>query len=128
MMQRLEKEIVMLVCKMKIVFPPGRFNTMHHLLVYLSWEARVGGPVQFRWMYSQESKLKKLRYMVHNKARVERCIMESFVCKEIINFSIMYFSRANNVNAPITRYHIVRDVPLNKLSIFQWNGTSVGAP
>jgi hypothetical protein len=128
MMQRLEKEIVVLVCKMKTVFPPGRFNTMHHLLVYLSWEARVGGPVQFRWMYSQESKLKKLRYMVHNKARVERCIMESFVCKEIINFSIMYFSRANNMNAPITRYHVVRDVPLNELSIFQWNDTSVGAP
>jgi hypothetical protein len=39
----------------------------------------------------------------------------------------MYFSRANNVNAPITQYHVVRDVPLSELSIFQWNGTGVGA-
>jgi hypothetical protein len=65
--------------------------------------------------------------MVRNKARVEGCIMETFACKEITNFTSMYFSRANNVDAPTTRYHVVKDVPLNKLSIFQWKGTSVGA-
>jgi hypothetical protein len=86
--------------------------------VHLPWEARVGGPVKFRWMYSQEIKLKKLRYMVHNKARVKGCIVEAFTCKEVTNFSSMYFSRANNVNAPTTWYHIVRDVPLSELSIF----------
>jgi hypothetical protein len=74
---------------------------MQHLLVHLPWEARVGGPVQFRWMYSQERELKKLRYMVH-KARVEGCILEAFTCKEITNFSSMYFSCANNMNAPTT--------------------------
>jgi hypothetical protein len=54
MMQRLEKEIAVLVCKMETIFPPGWFNMMQYLLVHLPWEARVGGPVQFRWMYSQE--------------------------------------------------------------------------
>jgi hypothetical protein len=39
----------------------------------------------------------------------------------------MYFSCANNVNAPTMRYHVVRYVPLRELSIFQWNGTGVGA-
>jgi hypothetical protein len=119
MMQRLEKEIVVLVCKMKTTFPPGWFNTMQYLLVHLPWEARVGGPVQFKWMYSQERELKKLRYTVRNKARVEGCIAEAFTCKEIANFSSMYFSRANNVNVPTMWYHVVRDVPLSKLSIFQ---------
>jgi hypothetical protein len=75
--------------------------------------------MQFRWMYSQERELKKLRYTVHNKAKVEGCIAEAFTCKEITNFSSMYFSRANNVNMPTTRYHIVRDVSLSGLSIFQ---------
>jgi hypothetical protein len=78
-------------------------------------------------MYSQERELKKLRYMVRNKARVEGCIAEAFACKDVTNFSSMYFSCANNVNVPTTRYHVVRDVPLIELSIFQWNGTSVGA-
>jgi hypothetical protein len=101
---------------------------IQHLLVHLSWEARVGGPVQFRWMYSQEREMKKLRYTVRNKARVEECIIEAFVCKEITNFSSMYFSRANNMNAPKTRYHVLREVLLNVLSIFQWKGAGVGVP
>jgi hypothetical protein len=39
MTQRLEKEIPVLVCKMKIVFLPRWFNVMQHLLVHLPWEA-----------------------------------------------------------------------------------------
>jgi hypothetical protein len=44
MMQKLEKEITFLVCKMEKIFPPGWFNAMQHLLVHLPWEAKVGGP------------------------------------------------------------------------------------
>jgi hypothetical protein len=49
------------------------------------------------------------------------------VCKEITNFSSMYFSCVNNMNVPTTQYHVVRDVPLSELSIFQRKGTCVGA-
>jgi hypothetical protein len=128
MMQKFEKEIPVLICKMEKVFPPGWFNAMQHLLVHLPWEARVGGPVQFRWMYSQERELKKLGVTVRNKARVEGCIADAFACKEIMNFSSMYFSCTNNVNAQTPWYHIVKDVPLSELSIFQWKGKGVGAP
>jgi hypothetical protein len=99
LMQRFEKEIIVLVCKMEKVFPPGFMNCMQHLLVHLPWESLVGGPVQFRWMYSQERELKKLRVMVRNKARVEGCIAEAFAAREITLFSSKYFSDANNVNA-----------------------------
>jgi hypothetical protein len=54
MMQWLEKEIAVLICKMETIFPLGWFNVMQHLLMHLPWEARVGGPVQFKCMYSQE--------------------------------------------------------------------------
>jgi hypothetical protein len=43
MMQKLEKEIVVLVCKMEI--PPRWFNVIQYLLVYLPWVARVRGPM-----------------------------------------------------------------------------------
>jgi hypothetical protein len=52
MMQKLEKEISVLVCNMEKIFPLGWFNAMQHLLVHLPWEAKVRGLVQFRWMYS----------------------------------------------------------------------------
>jgi hypothetical protein len=127
MMQKLEKEITILVCKMEKIFPPGWFNATKYLLEYLPWEARVGGHAHFRWMYSQERELKKLRVTVHNNARVEGCIAEAFTCKEIMNFS-SNFSRVNNVNAHTTWYHIVEKVPLSELSIFQWKSKGVGAP
>jgi hypothetical protein len=55
---------------------------------------------------------------VHNKARVDGCITEAFTCKEIMNFSNKYFSRVDNVNVLMMRYHIVEEVPLSELSIF----------
>jgi hypothetical protein len=45
MMQKLKKEIIMLVYKMEKIFPSGWFNAMQYLLVHLPWEARVGGPL-----------------------------------------------------------------------------------
>jgi hypothetical protein len=58
---------------------------------------------------------------------VEGCIAEAFTCKVIMNFSSNYFSCANNVNAHTTWYHIVEEVPLSELSIFQWKGKGVRA-
>jgi hypothetical protein len=84
--------------------------------------------VQFRWKYSHERELKKPRYTICNKARVEGCIEEAFACIEITNFSSMYFSCFNNVNVPTTRYHVVKDDPLSELSIFQWKVKGVWAP
>jgi hypothetical protein len=65
---------------------------------------------------------------VHNKARVEGCFTETFMCKEITNFSSKYFSDANNVNTHTTWYHIVEEVPLSELSIFQWKDKGARAP
>jgi hypothetical protein len=101
---------------------------MQYLLVHLPSEAKIGGSVQFRWMYSQERKLKKHIVTVGNKARVEGCIAKAFTCKAIMNFSSKYFSRTNNVNAHMTRYHIVEEVLLSELPIFQWKDKGVGAP
>jgi hypothetical protein len=101
---------------------------IQHLLVHLPWAARVGGPTQFRWMYSQERKLKKLRVTVCYKARDEGFIEEAFACNEITNFSSKYFLHINNVNAHTMWYHIVEKVSLSELSIFQWKGKCVGAP
>jgi hypothetical protein len=41
---------------------------MQHLLVHIPYEAKVGGLVQYRWMYNIERALKYLRVMVGNKA------------------------------------------------------------
>jgi hypothetical protein len=45
MMEKLEKEISVLLYKMENFFPPEFFNPMQHLLIHLPYEAKVGGPV-----------------------------------------------------------------------------------
>jgi hypothetical protein len=72
----LEEEIPLLICKLEKIFPLGWFNPMQHLLVHLPYGAKLCGPQQYRWMYHIERALKNLRAMVHNKAKVEGCIVE----------------------------------------------------
>jgi hypothetical protein len=73
---------------------------MQHLLVHLPYEAKLGGPQQYRWMYHIERALKNLRGMVRNKAKVEGCIVEEFKLKGIIYFTSVYFIEHHNVSAP----------------------------
>jgi hypothetical protein len=119
MMEKLEKEIPMLICKLKKIFPPGWFNPIQYLFVHLSYEAKLGGPQQYWWMYHIERALKNLRAMVCDKARVEGCIIEEFKLKEIAYFTSVYFVEHHNVNAPTMRYHVDEDIPYSDLQIFQ---------
>jgi hypothetical protein len=50
----LQENIAVLICKLEKIFPPGFFNPMQHLVIHLSNEALLGGPVQYRWMYPFE--------------------------------------------------------------------------
>jgi hypothetical protein len=52
--ERLEKNIMETICKLEMIFPPSFFDSIEHLLVHLPFEAKVGGLVQYRWMYPFE--------------------------------------------------------------------------
>ncbi|PKU59893.1 hypothetical protein MA16_Dca028162 [Dendrobium catenatum] len=63
---------------LKKIFPPRFFKSMEHLPVHLPYEAMVGGPIQYRWMYPFERYLNKLKKTAKNKARPESSICEEF--------------------------------------------------
>ena len=50
----MEQNIPIILCKLEQIFPPSFFDSMEHLPIHLPYEARVGGPVQYRWMYPFE--------------------------------------------------------------------------
>ncbi len=52
--QQLERNIVVTICKLEKIFPPAFFDSMEHLVIHLPHEAKLCGPVQFRWMYPFE--------------------------------------------------------------------------
>jgi hypothetical protein len=43
MIEKLENEIPVLLCKLEKNFPSRWFNPMQHLLVHLPYEAKIGG-------------------------------------------------------------------------------------
>lgn len=53
-LQILESRIVITLCSLERIFPPAFFDIMVHLPIHLAYEARIAGPVQYRWMYPIE--------------------------------------------------------------------------
>jgi hypothetical protein len=117
----------MLLCKMEKFFPPGFFNPMQYLLIHLPYEAKVGAPDQYRWMYHIERSLRYLKPIVGNRAMVEECIVEVFMLKEVEYFSSVYFAEEHNVNAPMIWYNVDEEPPCSDLSIFASRGTILGS-
>jgi hypothetical protein len=106
-----------ILCQMEKNFPPRFFNPMQHLLIHLPYEAKVGGHVQYRWMYHIERALIYLQPMVGNRARVEGSIAKAFILKEVAYFSSVCFTEEHNVNAPTMRYNVDEEPPYRDLSI-----------
>ncbi|XP_028085588.1 uncharacterized protein LOC114286613 [Camellia sinensis] len=90
-LEQLEKDIVLILCKLEKIFPPSFFDIMIHLSIHLSREAILAGPVQYRWMYGFERYMHILKGYVRNKARPEESIAEGYIDNEALTFCSMYF-------------------------------------
>ncbi|XP_042379983.1 uncharacterized protein LOC121972368 [Zingiber officinale] len=90
-MEKLERDIPIILCNLERIFPPSFFDSMEHLLVHLPYEAKVGGPVHFRWMYPFERFLYHLKKKVKNKAHVEASIVNAYIVEEVTTFASYYF-------------------------------------
>jgi len=53
-MELMQMNIIEIICKIERIFPPSFFDSMEHLTIHLPYEAKVGRPVQYRWMYPFE--------------------------------------------------------------------------
>ncbi|KAL0310350.1 UNVERIFIED_CONTAM: hypothetical protein Scaly_2937100 [Sesamum calycinum] len=53
-LHELENSVSIILCNLEKIFSPAFFDSMEHLIVHLPYEARVEGPVQYRWMYPFE--------------------------------------------------------------------------
>ena len=64
-MDKLEKNIPVLICKLEKIFPPGFFDSMEHLMIHLPYQAKVGGPVKYHWIYTYERYVLFFMHSVH---------------------------------------------------------------
>ena len=63
----LERQIVLTLCRLEMLFPPSFFDIMVHLPVHLADEAINFGPVQYRWMYHIKRSVYCLFFSILNK-------------------------------------------------------------
>ena len=50
----MDEQIPVVLCNLEKIFSPNFFDSMEHLLVHLTYEALIVGPVHYRWMYPPE--------------------------------------------------------------------------
>ncbi|XP_028060576.1 uncharacterized protein LOC114264176 [Camellia sinensis] len=104
-LHKLDEQIVLILCKLEMLFPPAFFDVMVHLAIHLPREAMLGGPVQYRWMYPIERLLGRLKGFVANKAHPEGSIAEAYISKECTTFCSMYLDGVETLfNHPERNY------------------------
>lgn len=81
--------------------PPSFFDIMVHLPIHLANEVRLGGPVQFRWMYPTERNLCKLKSYVRNRAHPEGSTVEAYLAEKALTFCSRYLH--DNVDTRLNR-------------------------
>ncbi|XP_019240729.1 PREDICTED: uncharacterized protein LOC109220717 [Nicotiana attenuata] len=87
----MESNIILTLNKLTKIFPLGFCDVMEHLPIHLAQEARLGGPVQCRWMYPFERTIGKCKRTIKNRSRIEGSICEAYVAKETSYFCSYYF-------------------------------------
>ena len=121
--EELEEQTPELICELEAIFPPGMFNPMQHFLVHLVTEARLGGPVQTRWMFATEREQKNLQKKSTNKCRIEASIAEATLNEEVSNFTTKFYSdNLTTVHNPVPRLNMANPEDLPELSIFIGSG------
>ncbi|RVW43644.1 hypothetical protein CK203_097059 [Vitis vinifera] len=60
-LDKLQNDLVVILCLLEKYFPPSFFDIMLHLTIHLVREVRLCGPVYLRWMYPFERFMKVLK-------------------------------------------------------------------
>jgi hypothetical protein len=102
-----------------MIFPPSFLDIMMHFPVHLAVEAKLGGPVCYRWMYPVEGYLHTLKGYVRNKAHWEGSIVEGYISEECMVFYSHFLKDVDTKLSHPERYESATvNEPPSRLSIF----------
>ncbi|KAL4038879.1 hypothetical protein IC575_002515 [Cucumis melo] len=120
-LDRLQADIIIILCKLERIFPPAFFSVMVHLALHLPYETKISGPVSYSWMYPIERSLRTLKQYFRNKARPEGSIAEGYVMNESSTFCSRYlrgietrFTRDERNDDTIVENEVIGDFEIFK--------------
>jgi hypothetical protein len=107
------------LCQLEMIFPLSFFDIMMHLLVHLAEEAKLGGPMCYRWMYPVERYLHTLKGYVRNKAHLEGSIAEGYISEECMVFCSRFLKDVDTkLSRPECHESTAVNEPPSGLSVF----------
>ncbi|KAL0546655.1 hypothetical protein IC582_016567 [Cucumis melo] len=123
-LDRLQPDIIIILCKLERIFPPAFFSVMVHLAIHLPNKTKITGPVSYSWMYLIERSLRTLKQYVRNKARPEGSIAEAYVMNESNTFCSRYlrgietrFTRDERNDDTIVENEVIGDFEIFKQKV-----------
>ncbi|KAK7256468.1 hypothetical protein RIF29_29918 [Crotalaria pallida] len=127
-LDKLQSRIILTLCHLEMLFPPSFFTIMVHLTCHLVDEAKLGGPVQYRWMYLVERYLGHLKSLVRNKAQPEGSIAQGYLAEEVLTFCSQYLEGIETrINRPARVNDDTSASTSHPPSLFPPMGEAVGA-
>jgi hypothetical protein len=95
--QRLQEEIVVILCELEIYFPPAFFDVMVHLLVHILDDVIDLGPAFLHQMMAFERMNGVIKGFVRNRANPDGSIVQGMKTEECISFCENYMDVENSV-------------------------------
>jgi len=125
---KMHQRITIILCKLEIIFPPGFWNVMEHLLVHLAQEVYLCGLVYYRWMYPFKRFFKWLKQNTKNKSKPESSMVIAYLMYEIKTFGSYYFDTTlPSMNSTIARNEVpYQHGPPTTFIVFQMKGALFG--
>ena len=107
-LEKLQEEIVEILCELEIYFPPAFFDICVHLLVHVVEDIIQLGPTFLHNMMPFERLNGVIKGFVRNRSRPDGSIAKGFLTYECISFCQNYLSTENEDVGLPTRKHLGR--------------------
>lgn len=100
-LDKLKRDVAVLLCDFEIYFPPAFFDVMTHLLIHVVEDLELFGPVSNRWCYPLERYMKLLKGHVHTRHRPEASIAIGYLKDETLGYLTEYLADFDSVQTRV---------------------------